>query len=483
MSSSRPFPKNIYSSKRRQRSISNPHGRPPQSSSPLKVLSTEDEDITVTEMSLRMKKRSRSGMKRLLTGGGDAPKAASVGTSPAERADARPNKKSKIQRTPLAELDRRDSNIQSAFLEDRTQDMDLTNCAEIKTPAAREAVPKPPKLKAPADDLDASEKDEESDFLSPLPFSKFAKRVIAHRSSSSLREASQKSSGLAGSLASPFNSRPGSPGHLNLKAIRDKTINRTRSVQNDLRRRAALRSFSRAESPSSNASSPGIQKSSESWSVPDHIKQSISQKTPRRPSATGVLPNSDTSFSFSPIACSTPIKNQNSRLDINATPRFPSFDLSFHSEDDMALDDPTPRASAISESLLAQKPDMILFPNVQERISSAETNKSRSSRRVLVSESLTIAPPVSPTSGMVSPMTSDGDELRDMFSILGLDGECMRPLSASRSHFFHRRRSLASKLYPQVNGCSGSIKHREAAPSRHHQHKQQKETQLALRPG
>ena len=439
--SSKPFPLTIYSSKRRQRSISNPHGRPNLSSSPLKVLSTEDEDITITEMSQRMRKRSRANMKRMPSG--DARKAASVGTSPTERLDdARPVKRSKVQahRTPLAELERTDNNAQTMLLGDDTQDMGLTSIAEMKTPAVSEVPTKPPKLKAPASDLDASEKDEESDFLSPLPTTKFAKRVTAHRSSSSLKEASRKSA--SGSLASPFNSRPGSPGRLNMKENRNKRINRTRSVGTDLRRRAALRSLSRAESPSSNASSPGIQKPSEeqAWSVPAHVKHSISQKTPRRPSETSVLPASETSFFDSaPIACSTPISKSTANLpqrrDIDATPKIPALNFEAFSDfhDSMILDDPTPRAPINTDSLLPSQTIPRAFTTVQERILSFESNstdtsaKHTSGKTVTLSGSPTMAPPCSPTNGLglVSPMSSDGDELHDMFSILGLDGRYM----------------------------------------------------------
>lgn len=498
--SSLQHPLTVYSSKRRQRSISNPHTRPVNSSSPLKPLAN-DADVTVEEMSRRMMKRSRSGLKRSLQSS-ETFKSASVGTSPVDRPleEARPAKRSRAN-TPRAPLQTiigpgHNTPLAPATLEPLEEeglvDMELTDVAELKTPAPREGP-------------DKKEKDivvnEESDFLSPLPSSRLAKRVIAHRtSSSSLPENKNKKttssddcmllSPSASDLASPFHSRPGSP-HLNRYAVKNalnKKLTRTRSVGTDLRRRATMRSLSRAVSPASNASSPGTrrnpslpssqgrQKENQDWKVPAKFKQPKGQVISRKPSETSIPFVRESSFFGSvPEACSTPVQAKRFSTfvpptpgrDVDATPRVapgargPSL---FNADaNNFLLDEPTPRARPSVENVAAAlfQEDDSLFPDSptippedtagestriqaplkarrrllhvvsEDSIFSGrgsltfgnEGNSACTSGKTKVdAESATLAPPSSPAVQQMSPSSSDGDELRDMFSILGLDG-------------------------------------------------------------
>ncbi|KAL5513218.1 hypothetical protein ACEPAH_3616 [Sanghuangporus vaninii] len=494
--SSRQLPLAIYSSKRRQRSISNPHSRPVNSSSPLKPLAS-DADTTVEEMLKRMMKRSRSGLKRSFSGS-ETFKSASVGASPIDRPleEARPAKRSKSSaRAPLQTILEPSHNTPLAPLEEEgSADMDLTDVVELKTPAPRED---------PANKEKDTTVNEESDFLSPLPSSRLAKRVIAHRTSSSnLSENKDKKAAPSGDymllspaasdLASPFHSRPGSP-HPNRRAVKNalnKKLNRTRSVGTDLRRRATMRSFSRAVSPASNASSPGArrhpslpnsqghQKENQDWLVPAKFKQPLGQATPRRPSETSVPFVRESSFFDSvPEACSTPVQVRRISAivpptpgrDIDATPRVKlgarSSALFIASPNNFALDEPTPRAKPLDENVAAAlfQTEDSLFPdsptiptedsigeptrrsvplNTRRQLIShasedsifsagheAPTLKTRlggdalpiSGRTKVEPESVTLAPPSSPALQPMSPSSSEGDELRDMFSILGLD--------------------------------------------------------------
>ncbi|KAL5531701.1 hypothetical protein ACEPAG_4578 [Sanghuangporus baumii] len=494
--SSRQLPLAVYSSKRRQRSISNPYSRPVKSSSPLKPLAS-DADTTVEEMSKRMMKRSRSGLKRSFSGS-ETFKSASVGASPIDRPleEARPVKRSKsTARAPLQTILEPSHNTPLAPLEEEgSADMDLTDVAELKTPAPRED---------PANKEKNATMNEESDFLSPLPSSRLAKRVIAHRTSSSnLVENKDKKtapigdcmllSPSASDLASPFHSRPGSP-HPDRRAVKNalnKKLNRTRSVGTDLRRRATMRSFSRAVSPASNASSPGArrhpslpnsqghQKENQDWLVPAKFKQPLGQAMPRRPSETSVPFVRESSFFDSvPEACSTPVQTRRISTivpptpgrDLDATPRVTlgvrSSALFTASTNNFALDEPTPRARPSVENIAAalfqmedslfpdsptiptedsvRKPTRVsaplkarrrlinhasedsIFSNGHES-SAKETQLDGdafliSGRTKVEPESVTLAPPSSPTVQPMSPSSSEGDELRDMFSILGLD--------------------------------------------------------------
>ncbi|KAL5492441.1 hypothetical protein ACEPAI_3888 [Sanghuangporus weigelae] len=495
--SSRQLPLAVYSSKRRQRSISNPYSRPVNSSSPLKPLA-RDADTTVEEMSKRMMKRSRSGLKRSFSGS-ETFKSASVGASPIDRPleEARPAKRSKsTARAPLQTILEPSHNTPLAPLEEEgSADMDLTDVIELKTPAPRED---------PANKEKDTTMNEESDFLSPLPSSRLAKRVIAHRTSSSnLAENKDKKTAPSGDymllspaasdLASPFHSRPGSP-HPNRRAVKNalnKKLNRTRSVGTDLRRRATMRSFSRAVSPASNASSPGArrhpslpnsqghQKENQDWLVPAKFKQPLGQAAPRRPSESSVPFVRESSFFDSvPEACSTPVQARRISAivpptpgrDIDATPRVTlgarSSALFIASPNNFALDEPTPRARPSVENVTAAlfQTEDSLFPdsptiptedspheptrgsalNARRRLvnlasedsifstgreAPTPAKKTRlegdvlliSGRTKVVLEAVTLAPPSSPAAQPMSPSSSEGDELRDMFSILGLD--------------------------------------------------------------
>ncbi|OCB86391.1 hypothetical protein A7U60_g6509 [Sanghuangporus baumii] len=496
--SSRQLPLAIYSSKRRQRSISNPHSRPVNSSSPLKPLAS-DADTTVEEMSKRMMKRSRRGLKRSFSGS-ETFKSASVGASPIDRPleEARPAKRSKASaRAPLQTILEPSHNTPLAPLEEEgSADMDLTDVVELKTPAPRED---------PANKEKDTTMNEESDFLSPLPSSRLAKRVIAHRTSSSdLAENKDKKiaprgdymlfSPAASDLASPFHSRPGSP-HPNRRAVKNalnKKLNRTRSVGTDLRRRATMRSFSRAVSPASNASSPGArrhpslpnsqghQKENQGWLVPSKFKQPLGQATPRRPSETSVPFVRESSFFDSvPEACSTPVQVRRISAivpptpgrDIDATPRVTlgarSSALFNANTNNFASDEPTPRARPSVENVAAALfqtedslfPDSPTIPAEDSVREPARGSAPLNTRRRLINhtsedsilspcreaptpakktrpegdallisgrtkaepESVTLVPPSSPAVQPMSPSSSEGDELRDMFSILGLD--------------------------------------------------------------
>ncbi|KAI5124271.1 hypothetical protein M0805_005120 [Coniferiporia weirii] len=510
MFSRRP-PLAVYSAKRRQRSISNPHPRPVPSSSPLKQLGEQDADLTVGEMSRRMMKRSRSSLKRSHSGP-DPTKAASAGASPEERSaleGVRPAKKARTStRTPLATISGPGFSNQNALVdEDGTVDMDLTSMAQLKTPVAREG---PVQVKS----NDATV-NEEPDFLSPLPTSRTAKRVIAHRSNSNLREnrptkAPANSNDIIMSsapddLASPFHSRPVSPNssQLTVKKAFNKKLNRTCSVGTDLRRRATMRSFSRAVSPASNVSSPGFhrrpslpnsqnnqKKENQDWLVPAQLKRPTGQKAPRRlmdPNTPFVREGSF--FRTVPEACSTPITTTSRFFarahlpisetigDTDATPRLPltlrQAAALPNSHVVSMIDESTPRARPMQDAatLTCPRTEDSLFPtslspsfDPAESISQAapfrkatQHRKERGRVEAHLSEDsifsssldfslsttikqstgpvitasdaagrafpdpLLTAPPSSPTVASTSSVSSDGDELRDMFSILGLD--------------------------------------------------------------
>lgn len=537
MSSRRPLA--IYSAKRRQRSISNPHYRPVGPSSPLKQLGSQDADLSVAEMSRRMMKRSRSGLSRSGS--------ASTGASPNDPndegdgrvRDVRPAKKSRVgceledakaMRVPLQTILEPGSNI-PADDSGMSVDMDLTSVLQLKTPTPREdtAPMLPGATHIPTRDREAP------DFLSPLPSNHSSKRILAHRASSTqLKEnrmrisgairsasASNAGSGLLSaaplSLASPFNSRPGSPSRKRLASRRSskkgtgKTLNRTRSVGTDLRRKATMRSYSRAVSPDSTGAtlnrhpshptSLASRKDKEEWFISPRLKQpglNTSPSTrPQTPTSQVPYGRETSFFSASPQACSTPVpRNRATVLDVPPTPGFldpdatPRLPLTFQSaavlsfdnkKDDSILDGPTPRAhplrrSAALDSLLNAEdslfPDSDIhdaprLPNEQldeQPKSTAPIDKARRRMTIHLSQDsifssamdlsvsmtgkrpLMSAPsqvgqssvpaaastgnssdpelPVPPSSPAmpVSPASSEGDELRDMFSILGLDG-------------------------------------------------------------
>ncbi|EJD07605.1 uncharacterized protein FOMMEDRAFT_150143 [Fomitiporia mediterranea MF3/22] len=496
--STRRTPLSGYPSKRRQRSISNPHSRPVSSSSPLEPI-TQDASIS-EEMSRRMLKRSRNSLKRALSGP-DVFKSASVGASPADRPqdDLRPAKRSKAgNRAPLQTI------VEPSHAntdEEGTVDMDLTDVVQLRTPVPREA---------PTKKQDEATTNEESDFLSPLPTSRLAKRVLAHRTSSSNLAENKEQKKTATSddymlwspspndLASPFHSRPGSPSAalsaIDAKKALAKKLNRTRSVGTDLRRRATMRSFSRAVSPASSASSPGArrhpslpssqvnQKENQDWLIPAQLNQAFGHKTPRRPSDAGIPFVRESSFFDSvPEACSTPVHARRMTTnipptpgrDVDATPRMPlgirpsSIFSQNRGSTAFALDEPTPRArlalgglgSALLDSEDSLFPDSIVPPiesppRIAQSLPATQTERRRmtvhmsrdsifssamdfslsvaerqptigvpriSDKTKVEPDSLTLAPPSSPSGNQMSPPSSDGDELRDMFSILGLD--------------------------------------------------------------
>lgn len=494
--SGRRVPTTIYSSRCRQRSTSNPYPRPAPSSSPIKQLDNQDEELSVEEMSRRMTKRSRNNAKRYLLDSTPM-RSASLGASPLDCIDdeAPPFKKKRItSREPLATIKAPCSNIQRTLTDnEETVDMDITSVVkdiQVRTPAPREIDLGPEKP-----DTVASE---EVDSLSPLPTLLKAKRVIAHRSNSNLREnatrkANQKNKKtlahtLLDDLDSPFHSRPGSPnatGYSHDKS-RNKILNRTRSVGTDLRRRATLRSHSRAVSPASNTSSPAtrrhpsqptsrmnLRQENKEWLVPAQFKPGLVQKTPRRPSDAGIPFLRESSFFESvPDACSTPVRHFATTLpdcsvDIDATPRLPHTlrpTTPVNQQDTSILDDPTPRASIFNNPLLPIKDS--LFPPASAAYSSKDVHHystkatpGRMRRRItahysqdsIFSSALDFSmtasgsllsgalPPctvedVHPTSMILAPPSSpipvkkngssesSGDELRDMFSTLGLDG-------------------------------------------------------------
>lgn len=402
MSSRRPLA--IYSAKRRQRSISNPHYRPVGPSSPLKQLGSQDADLSVAEMSRRMMKRSRSGLSRSGS--------ASTGASPNDPndegdgrvRDVRPAKKSRVgceledakaMRVPLQTILEPGSNI-PADDSGMSVDMDLTSVLQLKTPTPREdtAPMLPGATHIPTRDREAP------DFLSPLPSNHSSKRILAHRASSiQLKEnrprisgairsasASNTGNGLLSpaplSLASPFNSRPGSPSRKRLASRRSskkgtgKTLNRTRSVGTDLRRKATMRSYSRAVSPDSTGAtlnrhpshptSLASRKDKEEWFISPRLKQpglNTSPSTrPQTPTSQVPYGRETSFFSASPQACSTPVpRNRATVLDVPPTPGFldpdatPRLPLTFQSsaalsfgkkngDSDSILDGPTPRA-------------------------------------------------------------------------------------------------------------------------------------------
>lgn len=402
MSSRRPLA--IYSAKRRQRSISNPHYRPVGPSSPLKQLESQDADLSVVEMSRRMMKRSRSGLSRSGS--------ASTGASPNDPYDEgdgrvrdnRPAKKSRVgceledakaTRVPLQTILEPGSNI-PADDTGMSVDMDLTSVLQLKTPTPREdtAPMLPGATHIPTRDSEAP------DFLSPLPSNHSSKRILAHRASSiQLKEnrprisgairsasASNTGNGLLSpaplSLASPFNSRPGSPSRKRLASRRSskkgtgKTLNRTRSVGTDLRRKATMRSYSRAVSPDSTGAtlnrhpshptSLASRKDKEEWFISPRLKQpglNTSPSTrPQTPTSQVPYGRETSFFSASPQACSTPVpRNRATVLDVPPTPGFldpdatPRLPLTFQSsaalsfdkkngDSDSILDGPTPRA-------------------------------------------------------------------------------------------------------------------------------------------
>lgn len=537
MSSRRPLA--IYSAKRRQRSISNPHYRPVGPSSPLKQLGSQDADLSVAEMSRRMMKRSRSGLSRSGS--------ASTGASPNDPndegdgrvRDVRPAKKSRVgceledakaMRVPLQTILEPGSNI-PADDSGMSVDMDLTSVLQLKTPTPREdtAPMLPGATHIPTRDREAP------DFLSPLPSNHSSKRILAHRASSTqLKEnrprisgairsasASNTGNGLLSpaplSLASPFNSRPGSPSRKRLASRRSskkgtgKTLNRTRSVGTDLRRKATMRSYSRAVSPDatgatlnrhpSHPTSLASRKDKEEWFISPRLKQPGLNTSPsnRAQTPTPQVPyvREASFFNASPQACSTPVpRNRATVLDVPPTPGFldpdatPRLPLTFQSaaalsfdnkKDNSILDGPTPRArplrtSSALDSLLCAEDS--LFPDSdmrdaprlpdeelnQKLESSAPIDKARRRMTIHLSQdsifssamdlsvSMTakqplmsapsqvgqapvsvvtstgnssdpelLVPPSSPAMP-VSPASSEGDELRDMFSILGLDG-------------------------------------------------------------
>lgn len=482
-------PSNTYTSRRRQRSASNPYPHLIPSSSPIKQLNQDDEDLSVGEMSRRMQKRSRVSMKRSIPGSALV-KSASVGTSPLDgiHDEAPPSKKKRTgTREPLATLKAPGSNTQEATTDnDEILDMDITSIAQLKTPVPRENIIEPGKPDTVAD--------EEADSLSPLPTSLKAKRVIAHRSNSNLKENSNRNmiakggnplaTSLLDDLDSPFHSRPGSPNTSRppLSKSWNKSLNRTRSVGTDLRRRATLRSHSRAVSPASNTSSPGtrrhpsqptsrmnLRQENKAWLVPAQFKPGIGQKTPRRPSDAAIPFIRESSFFEStPDACSTPLNKQNgSRLtgcyiDIDATPRLPLTlrpTTPVNKQDFCGIDDPTPRASIVNGPSIYSKDSLISSVHSEKDANDGHSHSTkvaseRMRRRVAVHYSqdsifssaldfsmtapnlllpdvltppknadVTVAPPSSPApvSRKTSP-ASLGDDLRDMFSTLGLNG-------------------------------------------------------------
>lgn len=493
----------VYSAKRRKRSISNPHPQAIPPSSPLKTLDSEaDGDLSIAEMSRRMLKRSRSSLKRALPCS-ERTKAFSVGTSPADGPleGARPAKKTRTSvRPPLATIAEPAQTEQNMTTDmNANAYMDLTDIAQVKTPAPQANTLAPTAA-------DSADKGEGTDFLSPLPTYHNAKRVIAHRrSSQSLKEnqpSNKKSttpSDMDVDLASPFHSRPTSPKSSRSLIKNMKTLNRTRSVGTDLRRRATMRSFSRAQSPTSNTSTPASRhpslpgsqsksKEKQEWFVPAQLKKPVNKKMHRSNTDTEMpFVRESSFFDGVPVACSTPIAKNRVLMppptpgpaDLEATPRLPLF-LRNRSNtptrtDLPLLDEPTPRAQPGLNTLLSasthdgslfsdviqtkasenippvsmkdgeqQGPRMAIHLSKDSIFSSAldfsatyaprENNDSTtdsSASGKLLSDSVIFAPPTSPTASPASRTSSDGDELRDMFSIMGLDGLC------SLSFWFH----------------------------------------------
>lgn len=513
MSSRRPLA--VYSAKRRQRSISNPHTRP--SSSPVKQLDLHDGDLSIAEMSRRMMKKSRASLKRSSLGL-DGSGSRSAGASPIDPPldNTRPTKKSRTvgagpgPRKPLETIVEPNRNRSIVPTECGTMDMDLTGVAEIKTPAPRE-VPVP-------NDAHICE---ESDFLSPLPTPHHARCVIAHgNSSNQLKEnktkapASSKNnimllSPAPQSLASPFHSRPATPNSSRSriaakKASANKTLNRTRSVGTDLRRRATMRSYSRAVSPASDASGPALQRhpslptsqslkrQEQDWLVRAQPDQTQTRKSPAKIAEPAVpFVRESSFFKNTPQACSTPgptaktfrFPQPTPKLpaDVNATPRLPLLfktkNKAANSNNLSLLDGPTPRARPAHEgpslAFLTGEDSLfsgsdVLDPSrdssdvnqvATQALQDAPVQKTRRRMTVHLSQdsifssaldfstSVTVKQPSASSrppdvstlsdntlteaavesativpAALASPTSSDGDELRDMFSILGLDG-------------------------------------------------------------
>ncbi|KAH8111047.1 hypothetical protein DFH11DRAFT_1690532 [Phellopilus nigrolimitatus] len=419
MSSRRP-PLAVYSARRRQRSFSNPHTRPVPSSSPLKQLGEQDADLSVEEMSRRMMKRSRSSLKRSHSGP-DSAKAASVGTSPVDPRDpheeARPIKKPRMStRTPLKTIVEPGHNNQDMLVDEGTVDMDLTSTvAQLKTPVPRED--------AAQAKQDEAAGNEESDFLSPLPTSHSAKQNKSQKPAAV--GANMPMSPAPNDLASPFHSRPN----------HNKKLNRTRSVGTDLRRRATMRSFSRAVSPTSDVSSPAIhrhpslpnshtsqKKENQDWFVPAQLKQAAGHKShTKHPEPSVPFVRESSFFNAVPDACSTPVpKNRTSVL--NAPPPTPGPARNI---------DATPR---LPLSLRNISQDSIFSSDLDFSASVTVKQTVQTGLPAIPAESLTLAPPSSPAAApILSPSSSDGDELRDMFSILGLDEDDQHFAGSSES--------------------------------------------------
>lgn len=332
----------------------------------------------------------------------------------------------------------------------------------VKTPIARNPPLEPETIKPIRD----------SESLSPLPSAAHSRRILKTRASSKyLKEnvGSGQSHGLlsANSLASPFHSqhttpatspRPttegGSSRPASKSTYRSKLgTGRTRSAGSAVRRHSANRSGPNSPSISSNihrrpSESNLHHKSKQNWLVSVEPDEVLRKKAAYRPTRLNQSFSREGSFFDStPLACSTPLHPSQKKLTFDTPSRSPFGEtsvgdemtprvstLSFANDSIFVPQQDTGRLRIVGRRTTVHLPEDSIFSSAldfstflpDQNSTVGLSNRTRlgasAARTKEFSTCSTIAPPTSPV-GSVSPASSDGgDELRDMFSILGLDG-------------------------------------------------------------
>ncbi len=492
---SRKGQKTTYSSRKRHRSSSNPV----PTSSPVKPAVLLDDDMSVAEMTTRMKKRSRAALRH--NSGGGATQSDGAEQNGLHDEVERPSKRRRgmlsDSRTPLNEKPL-EINTPSAPIQQYLDTHMEEDEEALKTPAAR--------IRPPV--VQPSKSYHETEPLSPLPASARSRRVLKTRASSKyLKEnipQNPRSLLTATSLASPFHSqhttpvtspKPNAP--VDEMSTSIAVVNaqknsrtkfgtgRTRSAASTLRR-PSNRSGPNSPSVHSNIhrrpSESNLQaKNRQQWLVPAQTDEVAKKRSAYRPSRLNQSISREGSFfDAAPQACSTPLHPirtaRGLQYDTDMTPRLPFHlantdtplvrDASMGTEDDTPRVSMLPRTSAFrahsndsifGESISPEEgeqtqtnaiipplyrkgmrratvhiPEDSIFssaidfsvsigPN-QPRPTTVDKPDSSNSPSDIVLPHSVAAPPSSPTV-QGSPLSSEGgDDLRDMFSILGLDG-------------------------------------------------------------
>lgn len=355
---------------------------------------------------------------------------------------------------------------------------DEMDISMIKTPVARHPPTEPDTVKPPRESGSLSP-------LPSASHSKRILKTRASSKYLKENTGSGQAGGLlsANSLASPFHSQHTTPAtsprpskvhgdsHTAHKNPNRSKLGagRTRSAGSAIRRHSANRSGPSSPSITSGIhrrpSESNLHKSKQNWLVPVQPDEVLRNKVAYKPTRLNQSFGREGSFfEGTPLACSTPMHTSQKQRSSDAT-----FRLPFNKSELIAsakADDSTPRASIFSRESIFSDHSASSHPPVDPRRNAGRrttvhmpedsifstaldfstflqdpplplkaaraanavydtiaSHTKKEARNVASDKlSVTMAPPASPVSSTSTTSSDGGDELRDMFSILGLDG-------------------------------------------------------------